>query len=368
MCFTKYYQVIKFTSLTSFLIIFDKMEPETSDQYGFLKSTTSNSAISEEDAQLKLLRENARTEKWNEMLKDFETHFKNKSSKLKSRTRKGIPDCLRGYIWQVLADVSSIKLSSQDDQVYQKLKTQESINDEMENVIFRDINRTFPKNVFFKEKYGQGQKMLFNVLRTYSSFNKKTGYVQGMGFIAALFLTYMDEEQAFWMLHSLMTKYNLSGYYEDNFPGLIKSFFILLSLMKKHLPQVYNLFKKYEIIPSMYASQWFIAIFTNCFEFKILVRFFDVFLLEGEKVLYRFALATLKLSESKLISQRNFEGILGIFKNIFVGIDEESIMGIAFGFDIYRSEIKKFGLEYESLKAKSKEESLLHEVFKQANF
>lgn len=345
------------------------MESEQiTDQYGFLKSAETKSNLSEEETQLKLLRDNARTEKWNEMLKDFDTHFKNRSSKLKSRTRKGIPDCLRGYIWQVYADVKSLKSSSQDDQIYFKLKTQEPINDDMENVIFRDINRTFPKNVFFKEKYGQGQKMLFNVLRTYSTYNKTTGYVQGMGFIAALFLTYMDEEQAFWMLHSLMTKYNLSGYYEDNFPGLIKSFYILLSLMKKHLPQIYNLFKKYEIIPSMYASQWFIAIFTNCFEFKVLVRFFDVFLFEGEKVLYRFALATLKVNETALLSQRNFEGILGAFKSIFVGIDEESLVGVAFGFDIYRSEIKKYSQEYDSLKLKSKEESSTHEIFKQACF
>lgn len=35
-------------------------------------------------------------------------------------------------------------------------------------------------------------------------YNTEVGYCQGMSQIAALLLMYMDEEDAFWMLHSLM--------------------------------------------------------------------------------------------------------------------------------------------------------------------
>jgi hypothetical protein len=43
--------------------------------------------------------ENARVFKWKEML---EMYPEKKSPKLKSRARKGIPDALRGYAWQIL--------------------------------------------------------------------------------------------------------------------------------------------------------------------------------------------------------------------------------------------------------------------------
>lgn len=135
------------------------------------------------------------------------------------------------------------------------------------------------------------------MLRAYSKHNKKIGYVQGMGFISALLLTYMEEETAFWILNSLIIKYKMEGFYLLNFPGLEKSFYIMLSLLKKHVPKVYDIFKKYNLHPSMYASQWFITIFAVNLKFDILVRIFDVFLLEGQKILYRFALGILKLSE-----------------------------------------------------------------------
>lgn len=118
-----------------------------------------------------------------------------------------------------------------------------------------------------------------------------------MGFIAALLLTYMDEESTFWMIHSLMVKYKMKGYYLKDFPELQKSFYKLLCLMKKHLPKIYEHYKKEQVFPSMYACQWFISIFSVNFKFDTLVRIFDVFLLEGEKILYRIALAILKIHE-----------------------------------------------------------------------
>lgn len=43
--------------------------------------------------------ENARVFKWKEMLEEYP---EKKSPKMKSRARKGIPDALRGYAWQIL--------------------------------------------------------------------------------------------------------------------------------------------------------------------------------------------------------------------------------------------------------------------------
>ena len=44
-------------------------------------------------------KENARVFKWKEMLEEYP---EKKNPKLKTRARKGIPDAMRGYAWQVL--------------------------------------------------------------------------------------------------------------------------------------------------------------------------------------------------------------------------------------------------------------------------
>ncbi len=189
-----------------------------------------------------ILRENARMEKWSEMLANFEDNMKNNFDTLKSRARKGIPDCFRGVVWQRVAQISKYKNEPKFRELYLKCREEETVDKSIESVILRDIDRTFPKNAFFKDKYGLGQRTLYAVLRAYSKFNKEVGYVQGMGFITAVFLTYMDEESSFWLLHSMMDnpKFNLKGLYTPNFPDLRVTFYKFMSLLKKHLNKVYE--------------------------------------------------------------------------------------------------------------------------------
>jgi len=106
--------------------------------------------------QKRLLRENARLEKWNKMLGNFQEYYKNNYNKLKERTRKGIPDSLRGLIWQLYANVSKYRNNQDFTEVYNNLSTDEESDLETEAVILRDIDRTFPKHTLFKEKYGLG--------------------------------------------------------------------------------------------------------------------------------------------------------------------------------------------------------------------
>jgi hypothetical protein len=93
-------------------------------------------------------------EKWNYMIKNFDDFYTNKFEKIKSRARKGIPDCLRGFVWQYLGRVN--KYIDKNNGLYNSYLKDEIINTEDENLILRDIDRTFPKHTFFKDKYGLG--------------------------------------------------------------------------------------------------------------------------------------------------------------------------------------------------------------------
>ena len=328
------------------------------DDYGFIKDKKSIGKKSDDEEEYNnikkkdskstktLLQLNARLEKWNYMIKNYKLFSTNKKKRelLKSRTRKGIPDSLRGYVWQLFAD----KDKFYEKGIYENLQSL-PVNEDLEIVIIKDLDRTFPLCQFFREKYGNGQRKLYKVLSAYSKYNKKVGYVQGMGFITAVFLIYMDEESSFFMLHSLMKKYKLEGLYFDDFPDLKKICFVFLNLQKRYINNIYNLFKKEGIMPTMYLSSWFISIFTRTLEFHVLLRVFDCFFLEGFKVIYRIALALLKMSESKFLKADTGE-VLPIVYKCHENLNVEQLFKVAFGFNISRSYIDKCEEIFEKVK------------------
>jgi len=52
---------------------------------------------------------------------------------------------------------------------------------------------------------GPGQESLRRLLTWYAALDPEVGYCQGMGFIAALLLSYMIEEDAFYCLYAVLT-------------------------------------------------------------------------------------------------------------------------------------------------------------------
>ena len=325
------------------------------DEFGFIKDKGgSESKIQNEDNKHanELLKINARTEKWRYMLEHIDVYKGKKEKKLKERTRKGIPDSLRGYVWQ---------LFSKKDKYYMKYLYENLEKDKLdpatEITIIKDLDRTFPSCQFFKDKYGTGQRKLFKVLSNYSKYNNNIGYVQGMGYLVGLFLIYMNEESSFYLLHSLIKNYELEGIYKPGFPDLKKKFYVLLNLEKKFIPKIYEVLKRDEIYPSIYASEWFICLFSKDLKINVLVRIIDTFLFEGFKVIYRFALAFLKMKEKQFIKGK--PGIvytMEIIKKCFEDIDIEALFKVAFSFHLSKKHIKKFELEYEQNKNNAKNE------------
>ena len=331
----------------NFRVIPDKIMD--TDEFGFIKESNDNNKKQDKESLLQL---NARLEKWNYMLSNFDDFVKNHYSKLKERVRKGIPDSLRGYVWQKILNVEE---DFYKKDLYLQLND-ESGDKSLEEVIIKDIDRTFPKNNFFNQKYGGGQRSLYKVLVNYSKYNKEVGYVQGMGFITALLLTYMDEERSFFMLHALMKKRELETLYLPGFPDLNKKLYVFLNLQKKLIPKIYNTFKKFDIVPFTYSSEWFLCLFSRSLKFNSLVRIFDTFILEGYKVIYRFALAFLKSNEQKIIECKEMDSLFKVIKSCFENVDIEEIMKTAFGFHLSKKEIENCEKEYDKNKNNKKNE------------
>jgi len=250
------------------------------------------------------------------MIKNWDKYEHKKRDKLKRRIRKGIPDSLRSSAWMAFAGIKA-KITEKPN-LYRSLLEKESEHSE---VISRDIHRTFPEHILFRDdlngKKGSGRESLFNVLKAYSIYDPEVGYCQGMGFIVGMFLMYMSEEDSFWMLEYLLRNpaFFLNGLYSPGFPLLHQFFFQFEELMKKSLPKLYDHLQKEGVSPQIYATQWFITLFAYNLPFEVVLRLWDILLSEGVKILFRFSIYLMTHYESSFL-QMDFAGIVLSLKDM----------------------------------------------------
>ena len=274
----------------------------------------------------------------------FDNFMKNNKKKLKLEIRKGIPDSLRGQVWMKISGAQKLREARGFlyNELIDDLNENEIIRIPDEEVIIKDLHRTYPNNLLFKNKLGDGQRELFRILSCISMKNKKVGYAQGMSFLVAIFLSYLDEEKSFWMMENLMKNFRMQEIYLQGFPGLKKNFFVFLKLMKKILPNIYTQLTNAKLYPAIYASSWYLTCFTNVFSYGMVLRIMDCYLFEGIKVIHRISLALLALEENEILKQKKYLEIMEIIRAATDNIDIDRLFKKSFGFSISRKEIQKY--------------------------
>jgi len=247
-------------------------------------------------------------EGWTEVLEEWK-RISTRPKNLTDLVKKGIPDALRGEVWQLLAGCppeSNQELAS----TYASLLSKECPD---EVYVKRDIGRTFPAHDYFRETESVGQEALYRVLKAYAVYDEEVGYCQGFSFIAAALLLHMPEEQAFSVLVKIMSDYGLRFALKDGFETLYLRFYQLDRLIEDHLSDLWKHFSTQHIESHMYASQWFLTLFTAKFPLYVVFYILDIYLLEGTPVLFQVSLSLLQLSKDDLV-KLDFEGILKYFR------------------------------------------------------
>ena len=240
--------------------------------------------------------------------RSYKTVDQAKRKQLVSLVRAGVPEALRGEVWQRLS-LASEKMDSTVEN-YRILVTKESPD---EKVIFRDIHRTFPAHEFFKEAGGGGQEALYRISKAYSVYDSEIGYCQGQSFLIAALLLQMPEEQAFGVLVEIMFAYGLRDLFRENFEQLQLRFYQLERLIEKNMPDLFQHFQNVGLETHMFASQWFLTLFSAKFPLFLVFRVLDVFMLQGVETIFQVSLALLMLVKKELLTQ-DFEGIMKYFR------------------------------------------------------
>jgi len=120
-----------------------------------------------------------------------------------------------------------------------------------------------------------------------------------MSDLTAFLLMYLTEEDCFWMLIMITQtpKYALRSRLLPGFPLLEQSYFIFELMMKKHLPRVRKHLNKLEIQTMYYGMKWFMTVYCDAFPFDLMIRIWDLYLLEGYNICYSIGIAAMKIFE-----------------------------------------------------------------------
>ena len=125
------------------------------------------------------------TEFWASVISDFDTVNKTEHAKFRLLLSVGIPSTLRGMLWQIFSNSKNDLIEHEYCQLLNHTSTHEKL-------IRRDLPRTFPALDYFKEPGGEGQEMLFNVIKAYSLFDDHVGYCQGLHFVVGILLLHVS--------------------------------------------------------------------------------------------------------------------------------------------------------------------------------
>eukprot|EP00934_Nitzschia_sp_Nitz4_P001508 Nitzschia sp. Nitz4//scaffold11_size288233//74300//75905//NITZ4_000749-RA/size288233-snap-gene-0.14-mRNA-1//1//CDS//3329533999//1508//frame0 len=413
-------------------------QPRQLDKYGFIVNMDSSGHMYDSSypraterlpTQAETKRTERREKKWDVTLSAWD---KRRSSKIKKRLRKGVPDSMRGNVWLALGGGVRRKglyqsiVNKTTDAMLKNCKEQVEAMDPtlpgsrassptsqssdyaytpafraVQDTIERDIHRTFPRhNLFYErdeEKAGDdaiitaasalwglpiqdpelaglilnleadlkvtnrrsptnsqmsvhvppGQAALRRVLRAYSYYDREISYCQGMNFVVGMFLTFMTEEEAFWVLVATMNNKpcQMRGLFAEGMKETHMVLHVAEQLIHHHLPRLARHFDEENIHVTMYATQWLLTQYTSSFKFDLVTRVWDCFLGEGWKIIYRVMLALLQQWQSQLLKMP-FEEILNFFRELPERVDGQAVMDVAMRIPLKTAHIQKYEKEW----------------------
>ena len=234
--------------------------------------------------------------------------------RVSTAVRAGVPPALRCAVWTACSGAigkkseAAAELGQPLDSLYPSFASQGlCLENEASGVIEVDVPRTGCAEPLLEP--------LRRVLLAFAVKNPHVGYCQSMNFIVATLLEYCDEESCFWILCSLVEDMLPESYYTRNMVGVRVDMLVLNSLLKRYLPALHSHFVERDIDLSPFTMGWFLCLYVNTLPSPSLHRVLDCLLHEGSKVLFRAALAILKILESRLLNVHSVAKVYDILRS-----------------------------------------------------
>uniref|UniRef100_A0A8C7CQM6 Si:ch211-288d18.1 n=1 Tax=Oncorhynchus kisutch TaxID=8019 RepID=A0A8C7CQM6_ONCKI len=264
------------------------------DRFGFLHDEDLPAPSAHEEKKKNL--EIERVEKWLKMVKKWDKYWN--SDRMVKRVYKGLPLQLRGQAWALMLDVE--KLKNENEGKYERMKEQAKVFSQEIKQIDLDVNRTFRNHIMFMDRFGFKQQSLFHVLSAYSVYNTVSLSFQSLGISE---LMYMNEEDAFWALSQLLTnqKHAMHGFFIPGFPKLQRFQAHHDQILSKLIPKLKKHLDREQMSCGIYSTKWFLQCFIDRTPFTLTLRLWDIYILEGEKLLTAMSYTILRIFKKRLL-------------------------------------------------------------------
>ncbi|XP_050067992.1 uncharacterized protein LOC126556647 [Anopheles maculipalpis] len=235
--------------------------------------------------------------------------------KMVARLPGGMPSEFRRKLWMALADRYLKTRSINWEEESAKCLSEQSDEDDEELgiQIVKDLHRT--GSALCSGPSGTiNQGKLKRVLLGYSRFNPEVGYCQGFNMLGALIMQVMDksESDSIKVMILLIEGLLPAGYFCGSLGGLQADMAVFRDLLGTRLPKLARHLQKLQgpegafepPLTNVFTMQWFLTLFCTCLPIPLVLRVWDLILIEGSDVLLRTALAIWGILESKILATK----------------------------------------------------------------
>ena len=186
-----------------------------------------------------------------------------------------------------------------------------------------DMPRTFALLQFFNAD-GPLYPGLRSVLEAYVVYRPDMGYVQGMSFLASMLLLNMEPPAAFTVLANILNLPVEKAFYAMDVERIDAYSLAVDAMIAEHVPKIGRLFHKYEISARMFLVEWVMTLYAKALPLDIAAHVWDLFMRDGEIVIFRVAVALVHLLRDELIFA-TFDQCLTLLNNIPQEILDEAL-------------------------------------------
>jgi TBC1 domain family member 14 len=166
------------------------------------------------------------------------------------------------------------------------------------------------------------------ILEAFTCYRPDIGYVQGMSFVAGVFLLYLEPYEAFMCLANILSQPFFLVFYRMKADEVVSILGILEALLQDHVPAVARHFKEIHLMPELFAVDWFLTIFSRSFPLHFTCRIWDCFFLEGDvRFLFLVSIGLLSILADDLVKM-DFEGCLRLLGKFSKEIDVDKLFQI----------------------------------------
>ena len=281
----------------------------------------------------------------------------------------GLPSNIRNKLWQIIIgnpcgiiideykiikdkipniDFNNLDIDNQNNKNF----TQDYISNQIINEIISTKDLIFNKENKNNNEINLIMTKTYNIARVFYSFRPDIPYNKSIISLIYVFINiFKDEKNIFFNITNLICSNLLNIFIgEQNEIKNCCSFFNVL--MKNYLDKIEKHFSKLEITPQFYIVPWFEELFTRTFSYKILLRIFDLFLINGEIVLYQTSLAILKILEEDLLNL-TINDVFKVLERIPENVSENDLVGKIIDYSCIKKEFFTWKLENELAAQKS---------------